>query len=226
MNIFSTTRIAGILAVVCCSTVLCAQPSNSPDCQELRSRFDATVNAVKSSPAALQYSAYLKLLTSVSDDPADCVSSDIETAIRHAEQQLILLKIGDKTFAPEWIFHCGEIDARTLHCTGPEADDTMLNGAVLGGEATLKDSVGILPNSGLAQLNVSESLAADVVGIYVIDRSYSRDGEPPVRIPIHGLSIPLSKLHTMKSSVVIVVFRCKDPLHFRKCVWFFHAANS
>jgi hypothetical protein len=207
---------AVICAIALCGNSLRAQSGPSSGCADNKKRLAEVVAAAKTMPATEQLAAYLTFLTSVPDDPEDCVSSDVRAAISRVERNLISWKIGDRTYSPAKVLHCNEIDKPSQVCRGAELDDTPLSD-----ETAPLSPVTTLPKLGMATLDVSKALGAKVVGVFAQDRSRLQDGKPPVRLVLRGGSLSLKDLQKWQHPVLILLLRSNDTLRFRKCVWLF-----
>jgi hypothetical protein len=158
----------------------------------------------------------LKFLTSISDDPEDCVTSDVRAAISSVEKDLIQLRIGDHTYSPDKVLHCNEIDDRTQTCKGAELDDTPLDD-----ETALLAPKRALPKTGTATISVAEGADFKVLALFAQGRAALQDGKPPVQIPMRDGAFSLNELQRYPHPALILTLHGNDTLRFRKCVWLF-----
>lgn len=215
MNANRTMR-GMLLAVVLSSSALLAQAQPSSACAPKKKRLEEVVAAAGKMRPEAQLAAYLSYLATVPDDPEDCVTSDVRSTIGSVERQLISWKIGDRSYKPDKVLHCNEIEKSSQACKGSELDDTPL-----ADERTLANPLPALPKTGVGELDISQLPAANVIGVFAQERSQLQDGRAPVRLEMRGRSLSLAELSKWQHPALIVIFRLKDALNFRKCVWLF-----
>jgi len=204
-----------LLALVFSISARLAQSQVSTACAQDKRRLADVVAAAKKMRPAAQLAAYLNFLSTVPDDPEDCVTSDMRSRIGAVERELISWKIGNRTYKPDKVLHCNEIEEPSQVCKGSELDDTPLSD-----ERTLANPASPLPKTGVGELDISLP-AATVVGVFAQQRNLLQDGKAPVRLEMRGRALSLTQLSRWQHPALIVILRLNDALNLRKCVWLF-----
>ena len=184
-------------------------------CAALRERLALAGEKARAEPPVDGFRRLSRLLDAVSDDPEDCVSSELRRRIGALETKLVALQVGDETLFPDKVLHCNELVPPALACRGPELEETPL----VDEARLLSTPPRAVPP--LAAVTIAPGYDVRIVGLYAGERGALQDGAPPVALPIEQGAARLATLDRMKRPVLILGVHRSDSLVYRKFVWFF-----
>ncbi len=202
------------LLVVSSSTVL--SQSALATCESRKNQLSKLIYASRHEKPTKRLHGYTRFLRMTGDDPEGCVTTNITREIRKAEQELISVVIHGVPSHPDRILHCNEIDNDTAACRGPELDD-----ALLANEDSLLSKTNTLSTEGDVSILVALDSGMKIADVFAGDLQALQNGKQPTRIATENGRFPTHALRQWSRPVLIVTLSSDDPLHLRKCVWFF-----
>ena len=210
---------AGVTALLWVAGARCAPARRAdavpaPTCAVLRERLAMAGERARAEPPLEGFRRLSRFLETVDDDAGDCVTSDARRRLAALETKLVALRTPGGTLFPDKVLHCNELAPPSLHCSGPELDDTPL----VDEEQLVSRRARGVPAS--AAVTIAPGYDASVVGVYAGERGALQDGANPVALPIEDGAIELTAVRQMKGPVLILCLHRRDGLAYRKFVWF------